>query len=97
MLILLHQTAARAAPLAPADCQCEYGSGLGIPGKSPCNSVGDFSRFGNGKPLKSRKFGAPGRIRTHDAQIRSLVLNAAEQVAASERAEEQIAAVAGPI
>src|SRR6185436_13967631 len=58
--------------------RCEYMSGLGIPEKSAYKSVGDSSRFGKDKCLKTLNFGAPGRIRTHDPQIRSLVLYPAE-------------------
>ena len=45
-----------------------------MPGKSPYNSVGDFARFGNDKPLKTQNFGAQGRNRTTDTVIFSHVL-----------------------
>src|SRR5262245_3326678 len=35
-----------------------------MPGKSPYNSVREFARFGNDKPLKTRIFGAPYGSRT---------------------------------
>jgi predicted acylesterase/phospholipase RssA len=41
--------------------RCEYGSDLGIAGKSPCNSVGAFHKSGKNKSLKMHNCGAQGR------------------------------------
>jgi hypothetical protein len=38
---------------------CEYGKGLGKTWKRLWDSMGDFRRFGNDKPLKTLNFGAP--------------------------------------
>ena len=52
--------AAHAAPTALADCQAGFfATSLGKPRKCPYKSVGDFREFGEGKPLRRLKSGAP--------------------------------------